>query len=72
MNLTADRIGPTAHVLLERAIEAGGVTQVIELACGLSPRGWRFANRYGERLRSIEADLSERPLHLRTFIWEAL
>lgn len=44
---------------LERAIEDGGVTQVIEIACGLSPRGWRFANRYGERLRYIEADLPE-------------
>jgi O-methyltransferase involved in polyketide biosynthesis len=46
-------------VLLEGAIEAGGVSQVIELACGLSPRGWRFADRYGERLRYIEADLPD-------------
>ena len=44
---------------LERAIEHGGITQVIEVACGLSPRGWRFANRYGERLRYIEADLPD-------------
>jgi O-methyltransferase involved in polyketide biosynthesis len=44
---------------LERAIEDAGVTQVIEVACGLSPRGWRFANRYGDRLRYIEADLPE-------------
>ena len=28
--------------LLERAIEAGEVSQVIEVAGGLSPRGWRF------------------------------
>jgi hypothetical protein len=41
--------------LLERAIEDAGVSQVIEVACGLSPRGWRFADRYGERLRYVEA-----------------
>jgi O-methyltransferase involved in polyketide biosynthesis len=45
--------------LLERAIEDGGVTQVIEVAAGLSPRGWRFARRYGERLLYVEADLPE-------------
>jgi O-methyltransferase involved in polyketide biosynthesis len=45
--------------LLERAIEDGHVRQVIEVACGLSPRGWRFAQRYGERLLYVEADLPE-------------
>jgi O-methyltransferase involved in polyketide biosynthesis len=45
--------------LLERAIERGGVSQVIEVAAGFSPRGWRFAQRYGERLRYVEADLPE-------------
>jgi O-methyltransferase involved in polyketide biosynthesis len=44
---------------LEHAIEHGGVTQVIEVASGLSPRGWRFAERYGERLTYIETDLPE-------------
>ena len=43
--------------LLERAIEEHGVTQVIEVAAGLSPRGWRFTQRYGDRLTYIEADL---------------
>jgi O-methyltransferase involved in polyketide biosynthesis len=43
--------------LLERAIERDGVTQVIEVACGLSPRGWRFASRYGSALTYVEADL---------------
>ncbi len=43
--------------LLERAIEDDGVTQVVEIACGLSPRGWRFAQRYGERITYVEADL---------------
>ena len=35
----------------------GGVSQVVEVACGMSPRGWRFTQRYGERLAYIEADL---------------
>ena len=43
--------------LLEHAIEQHGVTQVIEVASGLSPRGWRFMQRYGERLVYVEADL---------------
>jgi O-methyltransferase involved in polyketide biosynthesis len=43
--------------LLERAIEEGGVSQVIEVACGMSPRGWRFVDRYGEVLTYVEADL---------------
>jgi O-methyltransferase involved in polyketide biosynthesis len=42
--------------LLERAVDAG-VTQVIEVACGLSPRGWRFTSRYGGPLTYIEGDL---------------
>jgi O-methyltransferase involved in polyketide biosynthesis len=35
------------------------VSQVIEVAAGLSPRGWRFAIRYGDRLRYIEAELPD-------------
>jgi O-methyltransferase involved in polyketide biosynthesis len=42
--------------LLEEAI-AGGVSQVIEVACGMSPRGWRFSERYGAELTYVEADL---------------
>jgi O-methyltransferase involved in polyketide biosynthesis len=45
--------------LLERAIEQHGVTQVIEVASGLSPRGWRFTERYGDRLTYVETDLPE-------------
>jgi O-methyltransferase involved in polyketide biosynthesis len=43
--------------LLERAIEERGVTQVIEVAAGMSGRGLRFTRRHGERLTYIEADL---------------
>jgi O-methyltransferase involved in polyketide biosynthesis len=43
--------------LLERTVVEDGVTQVVEVAAGLSPRGWRFTSRHGERLTYIEADL---------------
>jgi O-methyltransferase involved in polyketide biosynthesis len=42
--------------LLEDLIEAG-VSQVIEVACGMSPRGWRFSERHGDGLLYVEADL---------------
>jgi O-methyltransferase involved in polyketide biosynthesis len=42
--------------LLDDLIE-GGVSQVIEIACGMSPRGWRFSERYGDDLTYVEADL---------------
>jgi O-methyltransferase involved in polyketide biosynthesis len=42
--------------LLEELID-GGVSQVVEVACGMSPRGWRFSERYGDRLTYVEADL---------------
>lgn len=44
--------------LLERAIEHDGVGQVIEVAAGLSPRGWRFVQKYAG-LVYVEADLPE-------------
>lgn len=45
--------------LLGQAIEAGEVTQVVELAAGLSPRGWRFASRHGPDLTYVETDLPD-------------
>jgi O-methyltransferase involved in polyketide biosynthesis len=45
--------------LLARAIAEGGISQVIEAACGMAPRGWRFAQRFGDRLTYVEADLPE-------------
>ena len=44
--------------VLERAIETHGITQVVEIAAGLSARGWRVASRYPE-LTYIEADLPD-------------
>jgi O-methyltransferase involved in polyketide biosynthesis len=43
--------------LLERAIERDRIVQVLEIAAGLSPRGWRFAQRHSDRITYIEADL---------------
>ncbi|MDR3419368.1 MAG: class I SAM-dependent methyltransferase [Nevskia sp.] len=43
--------------MLSRAIDEGRVGQVIEIAAGLSPRGWDFKRRYGARLTYVETDL---------------
>lgn len=41
------------------AIESGAVGQVIEIAAGLSPRGWDFSRRFKGRLNYVEADLPD-------------
>lgn len=41
---------------LEHLIKDSGVTQVLEIACGLSPRGTQFSRRFPQ-VRYIEADL---------------
>lgn len=43
--------------VLRAAIERGEIGQVVEVACGLSPRGWRFTREFGDRLTYVEADL---------------
>jgi O-methyltransferase involved in polyketide biosynthesis len=42
---------------LTELIESGKATQIIEIAAGLSPRGSRFVERYGDKITYIEADL---------------
>ncbi len=44
---------------LERAIKEHRISQVIEVACGFSPRGYRFSSRFGEAITYVEADLPE-------------
>ncbi|TDU31058.1 O-methyltransferase involved in polyketide biosynthesis [Panacagrimonas perspica] len=56
---------------LEAAIESGAVSQVIEIAAGLSPRGWDFARRYGDRITYIEADLPDMAAHKRRLLVRA-
>lgn len=50
------------HAILDNVltdlIENQGVTQVVELACGLSPRGYRLTQRY-PKLYYIETDLPD-------------
>jgi O-methyltransferase involved in polyketide biosynthesis len=43
--------------LLEEAVTEGTVSQVVEVAAGMSPRGARFAERHGDALTYVEADL---------------
>jgi len=42
--------------VLERAIAAKAIAQVVEVACGMSPRGWRFTERH-PGLVYVETDL---------------
>lgn len=49
--------------VLDEAIESGRVRQVVEIAAGLSPRGWDFSRRHGEKLTYIEADLPDMARH---------
>lgn len=53
---------------LEQAIEAGEIQQVVEIGAGLSPRGWRFATRYADRITYIEADLPGMLAHKRRIL----
>jgi len=58
--------------LLAREIESGRVSQVIEVAAGLSPRGIRFMDRYRDRgLVYIEGDLPDMARTKRALLREA-
>src|SRR6185437_11633020 len=57
--------------LLSRAIADGRVSQVVEIAAGLSPRGWRFAQQHGDALTYVEADLPHMALRKRAILAEA-
>jgi O-methyltransferase involved in polyketide biosynthesis len=59
--------------LLENAIEEMGVRQVIELACGLSPRGFRLVERYRlQGLLYIETDLPAMAYHKKKLLTKAV
>lgn len=57
--------------LLAAAVEEGRVAQIIEVAAGLSPRGWQFKRRFGSRLRYIEADLPDMACRKRAMLKQA-
>lgn len=57
---TLDGLLLARHRIIDSILDGliqGGVSQVVEAACGMSPRGWRFSERYGDRLTYVEADL---------------
>ena len=56
---------------LASAIESGAIGQVVEIAAGLSPRGWDFSRRFGDRLAYIEADLPDMAAHKRRLLERA-
>jgi O-methyltransferase involved in polyketide biosynthesis len=56
--------------LLAAEIDAGRVRHVVEVAAGLSPRGFRFARRYPE-VSYIEGDLPESATRKRRLLDEA-
>ena len=51
----------TRHILidnfLQEVIDSGEVSQIIEIASGLSSRGLRFRQKYGDRIVYVESDL---------------
>ena len=55
--------------LLERAIESGEVSQVVEVAAGLSPRGYRFRRRYD--VTYVEGDLPAMAARKRRILGDA-
>lgn len=57
--------------LLMQAIDAGEVGQVIEIATGLSGRGLRMCDRYGDKLTYMEADLPHMVAAKRTLLDKA-
>ena len=56
---------------LAQAIDAGEIEQVVEVAAGLSPRGWRFRNALRrDRITYVEADLPGMIAHKRRILAE--
>jgi len=55
---------------LTRAIDSGEISQIVEVAAGLSPRGWRFRTRYGDRITYLEADLPGMRAHKQRILGE--
>lgn len=55
--------------VVRKAIQEQGVTQVVEIACGLSPRGVRFCQEF-PNLHYIEADLPAMLAHKQRLLTE--
>ncbi|MDI1303081.1 MAG: class I SAM-dependent methyltransferase [bacterium] len=58
--------------ILERAVLEEGVTQIVEIACGLSPRGTLMSRRFaGSDIHYVEADLPEMAVRKRRLLERA-
>lgn len=57
--------------LLRLAIENHGIETVVEIAAGMSPRGYQFKKEYGERIDYIEADLPGMTMNKRRVLEKA-
>ncbi|PTQ88371.1 class I SAM-dependent methyltransferase [Agitococcus lubricus] len=55
--------------VVKKAIEEQGVSQIVEIACGMSPRGVRFRQQYPD-LHYIEADLPAMLAHKQRLLTE--
>jgi len=66
-NMLLQRHGLIDH-LLRRFIEQDGCRTVLELGCGLSPRGYRFCREFGDRVLYIEADLPDMAARKRSIL----
>lgn len=55
--------------VVKKAIKEQGVTQIVEIACGLSPRGVRFCQEFPD-LHYIEADLPAMLAHKKRLLTE--
>lgn len=71
--IDAQRVIAGRHMLLDellvRLIEDGSVRQVVELAAGLSPRGYHISRRYRDReLLYVEGDLAGIVAHKRALL----
>lgn len=61
------------HLLIDEIVHraiAGGVTQIVEIACGLSPRGLRFCAQYPQ-LHYVEADLPDMAAYKKHLLTQA-
>ena len=57
---------------LDDLLTNGKVTQVVEIAAGLSPRGLKFIRKYGDKIRYVEADLTDMAILKRSLIQSSL
>lgn len=57
---------------LHRGIQSGRITQIIEIAAGLSPRGSRFVEQYGKQITYIECDLPDMAARKRKLLAQRL